>query len=176
MLQPLQRLGAEVTGIDAAERSLEVARMHSSWWTGDIKPPTFVHSTVEDLAKTGAKFDVVVASEVIEHVNEVSQFVESCSELVADGGALVVTTLNRTAKSYALAIVAAEHLLRLVPVDTHDWHRFLTPKEVGDHVRENGLSVENLGGMFYNPVCNSWSQTWDTDVNYFLVARKSVAE
>lgn len=167
--EPLARLGARVTGIDASERNIAVARAHAheSGITIDYR-----ETTAEALAAAGERFDAVLALEIVEHVTDPPGFVETCARLVAPGGALILSTLNRTPKSFLLGIVGAEYLLRWLPPGTHDWRRFLKPSELSDHVRYAGLEIEEVAGVEYNPLTASWRLTRDPSVNYMMLAGK----
>jgi SAM-dependent methyltransferase len=129
-------------------------------------------ATAEELAAAGETFDAVLAMEVIEHVVDRDGFVSACAELLAPGGLLFAATINRTRKAYALAIVAAERLLRWLPPGTHDYNRLVRPDELDSSLRAAGLEPLHWAGVTYNPVADSWRQSGDLDVNYMLVARK----
>lgn len=168
--EPMARLGARVTGVDAGAEAIEVARRHAAAGGLDID---YRCSTVEALADQGARFDVVLALEIVEHVADVPGFLAALETILAPGGALVMSTLNRTAKSFMLAIVGAEYLLRWLPRGTHDWHRFLRPSELAAGLRATGLEVAEVTGMVYDPLHASWTLSpRDLDVNYILLARK----
>jgi 2-polyprenyl-6-hydroxyphenyl methylase/3-demethylubiquinone-9 3-methyltransferase len=169
LAEPLARLGATVTGIDAAERNIGVARLHAERSGLDID---YRATTAEALAESGAGFDIVLNMEVIEHVADVPLFARSCAALVAPGGLMVVATINRTARAYALAIFAAENILRWLPRGTHDWNKFLTPEEVTALLTRNGLRVTDETGVVYNPLRDQWRQAPDMGVNYMLLAEK----
>jgi 2-polyprenyl-6-hydroxyphenyl methylase/3-demethylubiquinone-9 3-methyltransferase len=167
--EPLARLGATVTGIDAAERNIAIARLHAEQSGLEID---YRAQTAEALAATGATFDIVLNMEVIEHVDDVPLFAQSCAALVKPGGLMVVATINRTARAYALAIFAAENVLRWLPRGTHDWNRFLTPDEVKALLKRNGLRIVDETGVVYNPLRDLWRQAPDMGVNYMLLAEK----
>lgn len=134
----------------------------------------FIHGAAEHLVDEGRTFDVVMALEVIEHVDNPELFVELCAELVKPNGIVIFSTLNRTWKSYALGIVAAERLLRWVPVGTHDWKKFIKPSELSRLAQNAGLTLKDAKGMVFNPLTNEFSiHPHDLDVNYFLVASPS---
>jgi 2-polyprenyl-6-hydroxyphenyl methylase/3-demethylubiquinone-9 3-methyltransferase len=129
---------------------------------------------VEGLIAAGEKpFDIVLALEVIEHVADPAQFLADCARLLAPGGLLVMATLNRTAKAFALAIVGAEHVLRWLPAGTHDWSKFVTPEEARSALEKAGLAVDRPVGVSFSPLSGRWSLGNDTAVNYMLVARKA---
>ncbi|MFC5066840.1 bifunctional 2-polyprenyl-6-hydroxyphenol methylase/3-demethylubiquinol 3-O-methyltransferase UbiG [Flaviflagellibacter deserti] len=167
--EPLTRLGAKVTGIEPAEESIEIARTHAkeSGLKIDYRP-----TTAEKVLAADETFDVVIASEVIEHVADPAGFVRTLSALAKPGGLVLFSTLNRTLKSYALAIVGAEYILRWVPPKTHDWQKFVTPGELRRFVRSAGLNVSDVSGMIYDPLRGEWRLGPDTDVNYWLTAVK----
>ena len=169
---PLARLGAAVTGIDAAAESIEVARLYAEEQGLEID---YRNAAAEDLAREGAAFDLVVNMEVVEHVADVPAFIDVCCALVRPGGAMAVATLNRTSRSYALAIVGAEYLLRWLPPGTHDWNRFVRPDELVEALATGGLRSTELTGVAYNPLSDSWRLTRDSDVNYMVFAVKDEA-
>ncbi len=164
--EPLARLGAQVTGIDAAEKGIAVARQHAGESGLDID---YRPGTAEQLVEAGERFDIVLAMEIIEHVGDVSRFLGTVASLVAPGGMLILSTLNRTAKSFMLAIVGAEYLLRWLPRGTHDWRRFLKPSEVAVSIRPQGLALVEAVGVVYSPVTDKWRlSAEDLDVNYMM--------
>jgi len=165
--EPLARLGAEVTGIDPAPESIEAAKAHAEGARLDI---TYRAATAEALAASGARFDAVLLLEVIEHVPDVPLFLKSVAPLVKPGGIMVLSTLNRTLKAYALAIIGAELILRWLPLGTHNWNRFVTPDELRGALRGAGLALSDTTGMVYNPLADEWRLARDTDVNYFATA------
>ncbi len=169
--EPLTRLGAKVTSIDASHRNIEIAQLHAE--DSDLKMD-YRHMTAEDLVETGATYDAVINMEVIEHVADVEAYTTSCAALVKPGGVMFGSTLNRTKKSYLLAIIGAEYLLRWVPKGTHEWKKFLRPSEFVDVLSRNGLETLDLMGIVYNPVLDKWfHDAKDLDVNYMLVAEKA---
>jgi 2-polyprenyl-6-hydroxyphenyl methylase / 3-demethylubiquinone-9 3-methyltransferase len=147
--EPLTRLGATVTGIDASEEAIEVAKAHAAMMDLAI---TYMCISAEDLKATGQTFDVVLALEIVEHV---------------------LSTLNRTWKSYAVAILGAEYIMGLLPKGTHDWHKFLSPAELASHLRPLGFSFVNLKGMSYTPLKGQWHLSRDLDVNYLGYAART---
>ena len=169
LCEPLTRLGAKVTGIDAAAENIEVARRHAEDMRLVID---YRHASPEDLIGGGETFDVVLALEVVEHVTDVQAFFDAAAALVKPGGLLIASTLNRTPKSFALAIVAAEYLLRWVPAGTHDWRKFLKPSELARALRTSGLAVGDLAGLTYDAVHKTWQVSKDVGVNYILSAVK----
>lgn len=165
--EPVARLKADVTAIDPAEESINAAKVHAESEGLSIN---YRAVKVEQLAEEGALFDVVFLLEVVEHVPDVAEFIRISSKLVKPGGLLILSTLNRTLKSYALAIVGAEYIMRWLPVGTHQWERFVKPEELGDAVETAGLHVTDKRGMVYNPLKDSWNLSYDLDVNYFMTA------
>ena len=167
----LARLGAEVTGIDASAASVDIARI---WAEKNNLTLTFHHSTTEALLQgSDQQFDAVMSMEIIEHVADTESFSADCAAFVRPGGLFFGSTLNRTGKSWLLAIVGAEMLLRWVPRGTHSWHKFLRPAEYVDLVEKNGLIAQGLCGLVYHPVLDRWFRDeTDLDVNYMMVAHK----
>jgi 2-polyprenyl-6-hydroxyphenyl methylase / 3-demethylubiquinone-9 3-methyltransferase len=165
--EPLARLGAAVTGLDPAEENIAVARAHAAEQGLGIE---YIAGTTDDPGLTGRQFDCVSALEVVEHVPDVTQFLRSCAALVKPGGLFLTSTINRTAKSYALAIVAAEYVLRWLPRGTHQWSRVVTPAELRGHMMAAGLDPLGERGMVYNPFSGAWSLSGDCDVNYLAAA------
>jgi len=167
--EPLSRLGAEVTGLDPAPTNIAVARAHAE--AGGLAID-YREETIEAVVAGGRRFDIVLAMEVVEHVADVEAFVAACCAAVKPGGLLVMATLNRTLKSYALAIVGAEYVLRWLPKGTHDWEKFVTPDELGDAIVANGFALGAQTGVVYNPLTGRWSAARDMDVNYMLAAHR----
>ncbi|WP_414472973.1 bifunctional 2-polyprenyl-6-hydroxyphenol methylase/3-demethylubiquinol 3-O-methyltransferase UbiG [Microvirga sp. M2] len=168
--EPLARLGAGVTGLDPAPTNISVARLHAE--RAGV-PVDFRNETVEAVVARGERFDVVLAMEVVEHVADVQAFVTACAQAVKPGGCLVMATINRTLRSFASAIVGAEYILRWLPKGTHEWDRFVTPDELSDALRQAGFSVNDLTGVGYNPLRDSWSLSQDLSVNYMLLASRT---
>ncbi len=165
---PLSRLGGKVTGIDADQQAISVAKQHAKTQELNID---FIHGAAENLVADGRQFDVVMALEIIEHVDNPELFVQLCSKLVKPNGLVIFSTLNRTWKSYALGIVAAERLLKWVPVGTHDWKKFIKPSELAKLCAASGLTVTDAKGMVFHPLKNEFFiHPHDLDLNYFLVA------
>jgi len=172
-------MGAHVVGIDAAQASIDAAQAHLEKDPLLIGRVQYVTNTVEgyldddDIEASRKTFDVVIASEVIEHVSNPVVFVNNCSSLLTDGGSIFVTTINRTMRSYLAAILAAEYALRLLPVGTHDWNKFVTPDEVRKWLKEAGCTrIRLVHGMLYVPFINKWTWIPDTSVNYAIHAVK----
>jgi 2-polyprenyl-6-hydroxyphenyl methylase/3-demethylubiquinone-9 3-methyltransferase len=168
LCEPMTRLGAMVTGVDAADRNIDIARTHAQRMELSID---YRCAAAEDLAAEGLAFDVVLNMEVVEHVAEVDLFLNAAARLVRPGGLMIVATLNRTAKSYALAIVGAEYIMRWLPVGTHDWLKFVRPSELARSLRTANMKIETLTGLTYNPLKETWSlNERDLDVNYIATA------
>lgn len=168
--EPLARLGATVTGLDPAEKNIAVARSHAA---GQGLAIDYRTETVESVAARGETFDIVLAMEVVEHVADVDAFVAAACAAVRPGGVLIMATLNRTLKSFALAIVGAEYVLRWLPRGTHDWHRFVTPDELAGAITRHGLAVTERTGVVYNPLSDEWRQAADLSVNYMVAAART---
>lgn len=168
--EPMARLGAEVMGADATQVNISVAQAHADQQGLQID---YRATTAEALAEAGEGFDVVLALEIVEHVADPAAFIATCRELLRPGGLLIVSTLNRTARSFGAAILGAEWILRWLPRGTHDWSRFLTPDELAAKAEAAGLSVADRRGMIFNPIGFSWSLSdRDLSVNYILTARR----
>lgn len=165
--EPMTRLGARVTGLDPATTNVEVARAHAR--TAGLSVD-YRSETIESVVAGGERFDIVLAMEVVEHVTDMRAFVDACCAAMKPGGLLVMATLNRTMKSYALAIVGAEYVLGWLPRGTHDWQKFVTPEELEEAIAANGLAVTAREGVSYNPLADRWSRSADLDVNYMLAA------
>ncbi|MBL0898339.1 MAG: bifunctional 2-polyprenyl-6-hydroxyphenol methylase/3-demethylubiquinol 3-O-methyltransferase UbiG [Reyranella sp.] len=164
--EPMTRLGARVTGVDASARNVAVASLHAERQGLAVD---YRQGTAEALAAEGARFDVVLALEIVEHVSDVDLFLRSCGEMVKPGGLLFLSTLNRTAKAWALAILGAEYVLGWLPRGTHDWKKFLKPSEVARGLRAGGIEIDDIVGVVYSPLDRQWSlNRGDLDVNYML--------
>lgn len=173
--EPLARLGAKVTGIDAAKENIEIASEHADN-DPEIKDNVrYVCSTIEDFANEDPEkqFDAVVASEVIEHVENQALFIQTCSSLLVPKGSFFLSTLNRTNRSYMAGIVGAENILGLLPVGTHDWHKFVTPEEMDEMLTKAGCQLRLIHGMFYWPISNTWTWIPDASVNYAVHSIKN---
>jgi 2-polyprenyl-6-hydroxyphenyl methylase/3-demethylubiquinone-9 3-methyltransferase len=169
--EPLARFGAKMTAIDPAPHNIEVARRHAEKSNLDID---YRQTTAEALAATGAAFDLVLCMEVIEHVRDVKKFVAVTASMVRPQGLLVAATLNRTLKSFALAIFGAEYILRWVPRGTHKWEHFVAPHELATTLRAAKLHVIDATGVTYDPFADRWRQSQDMDVNYIMAAERKV--
>ncbi len=167
--EPMAKLGFAVTAIDAAENNIAVARAHAARSGLEI---AYRAGDPEELARSGAAFDVVLNLEVVEHVADAQEFMRTTVTLMKPGALMVVCTLNRTAKAFALAIVGVVYVLRWLPRGTHDWRKFLRPEELSAMIDRAGARVTELAGMSYSPFSDDWSETRDLDVNYMAFVRK----
>ena len=167
--EPLTRLGAAMVGVDPAEENIAVARAHAE---DEGVAIDYRATTAEAVAEAGETFDVVLAMEVVEHVVDVRDFVATCAGMVKPGGLMIAATLNRTLKSFALAIVGAEYVLRWVPRGTHQWDKFVTPAELERAFEGEGLDVIGERGVMFNPLADRWQLSSDMDVNYMLVGTR----
>lgn len=168
--EPMARLGADVVGADPATRNIPVARLHAeqSGLTIDYRL-----TTAEDLAAAGEQFDVVLNMEVVEHVPNPQSFLSACQTLLKPGGLMICSTLNRNAKSFGMAIVGAEWVMRWLPKGTHDWKKFITPDELAEFIRKAGLDPVDRKGMVFNPIAWSWNlSSRDLSVNYVTASVK----
>ncbi len=169
LCEPMRRLGATVTGIDAGIDNITIANLHAERSGLDIN---YHHQLPEDLAKTGETFDIVLNMEVVEHVADVEIFLQASASLVKPGGIMVLSTINRTLKAFALAKIGAEYILRWLPIGTHDWRKFVKPSELVQGLRPFEMDVSDLTGMVYNPFKDTWSLSKDLSVNYLVSAKK----
>jgi 2-polyprenyl-6-hydroxyphenyl methylase/3-demethylubiquinone-9 3-methyltransferase len=167
--EPLARLGAEVVGADPSADNIEAAKRHAA--QGGIAVD-YRATTAEALADAGERFDVVLAMEVAEHVADVGLFIRRCAEMVKPDGLMIAATINRTLKSFALAIVGAEYILRWLPRGTHRWDKFITPNELEAALEKNHLRVIGERGVIYNILADAWQLSTDTDVNYMVIAER----
>lgn len=170
LAEPLTRLGAAVTGIDASPTTIAIARLHAAQMGLAID---YRETTAEDLRVEGRRFDVVLAMEIVEHVADRADFLAAAAGLLKPGGVMVVATLNRTTKSYALAIVGAEYILGWLPRGTHDWRKFVKPDELTAELAATGLTIGEVTGVTYTPLADRWSLSADTGVNYMVLATKA---
>lgn len=168
--EPLARLGATVTGLDASARNIGVAQTHAA----EVGLTIDYHATTaEALADTGTQYDVVLALEIIEHVADIALFYDALSALVKPGGLIILSTMNRTAKAFAMAIVGAEYVLRWLPRGTHDWNKFVRPSEMAESLTKRGFANPTPTGIVYSPLSGKFSlNSSDLDVNYLLSAKK----
>ncbi|WP_299735941.1 bifunctional 2-polyprenyl-6-hydroxyphenol methylase/3-demethylubiquinol 3-O-methyltransferase UbiG [uncultured Roseobacter sp.] len=170
LAEPMARLGAEVVGADAAERNIPVARIHAEQSGLDID---YRHTTAEDMAEAGEQFDVVLNMEVVEHVASPIDYLIACRKLLKPGGLHICSTLNRNPKSYMMAIIGAEHVMRWLPKGTHEWSKFITPDELYDLMQDAGLDPVDRKGFVFNPLTWSWRLSdRDLSVNYVTASLK----
>ena len=169
LCEPLARLGANVVGADPSEKNIAAARLHAE--EGELAIDYRV-TTAEALADAGERFDIVLAMEVVEHVADVKLFVSRCAEMVQPGGLMIAATINRTLKSFALAIVGAEYVLRWLPRGTHSWDKFVTPDELEIAMELGGLRTTDERGVIYNLLADRWELSADSDVNYMVLGEK----
>jgi 2-polyprenyl-6-hydroxyphenyl methylase/3-demethylubiquinone-9 3-methyltransferase len=160
--EPMCRLGADVTGIDASMKNIKISKLHAK---KDNLKINYICSSPEKL-KISKKFDVILNMEIVEHVEDISFFLKSCSKLLNKNGLMFVATINKTLKSYVFAIVGAEYVLRWLPIGTHDWEKFVKPEELKEILSKNNLFLKKLDGMHFNIIKDEWSITNDLSVNY----------
>jgi 2-polyprenyl-6-hydroxyphenyl methylase / 3-demethylubiquinone-9 3-methyltransferase len=169
LCEPMARLGAEVTGADASERNIGIAKIHAEQSGLDIN---YLATTSEALAEKGEQYDVVLNMEVVEHVADVPLYLKSCSALVKPAGLMFIATINRTAKAYALAIIGAEYVLGWLPKGTHSFSKFLTPEEITSIISRHQMRIRDKCGVSFNPLHDQWRKSRDMAVNYMLLAEK----
>ena len=160
--EPMCRLGASVTGIDASIKNINIAKLHAK---KDNLKINYLCSSPEKL-KIKKKFDVILNMEIIEHVEDIQFFLNSCSKLLKKNGVMFVATINKTLKSYIFAIVGAEYVLRWLPIGTHEWEKFVNPKDLENILKKNNLSLNRLDGMHFNIIKDEWNVSKDLSVNY----------
>ena len=160
--EPMTRLGADVVGIDASNKNIQVAKIHAKKNKLDIK---YICTSPENF-ETKNKFDVILNMEIIEHVEDVDFFLKSCSKLLKKNGIMFVATLNKTLKSYVFAIIGAEYILRWLPIGTHDWEKFIKPNNLIDSLNKHNLKVDKIDGMKFNIIKDEWSISSDKSINY----------
>jgi 2-polyprenyl-6-hydroxyphenyl methylase/3-demethylubiquinone-9 3-methyltransferase len=167
--EPMARMGADVVGADASEKNIMIAKTHAA---GSGVAVDYRAVTAESLAEAGETFDVVLNMEVVEHVSDVEFFMSTCASMVRPGGMMFVATINRTMKAAALAIFAAENVLRWLPRGTHQYEKLVRPEELEKPITAGGMEVTDRTGVFFNPLSNQWNLSKDMDVNYMIVARR----
>ena len=160
--EPICRLGAEVTAIDASKKNIEIAKLHAK--ENNLKI-NYICTSPENL-EIKNKFDVILNMEIVEHVENVDFFLQSCSKLLKKNGIMFIATLNKTLKSYIFAIVGAEYILRWLPIGTHEWEKFLKPEDLIEIQKKNNLTIEKVDGMKFNFITDQWSVSNDRSVNY----------
>jgi 2-polyprenyl-6-hydroxyphenyl methylase/3-demethylubiquinone-9 3-methyltransferase len=167
--EPMTRLGAQVTGVDASSRNINIAKEHAKKNSLDI---TYLNDKPESLSSE-KKFDIILNLEVVEHVEDVDLYLNSCFKLLKPKGIMFTATLNRTLTSYVKAIVGAEYILKWLPVGTHDWNKFIKPEELEKKLTDLNFSIINMTGLSFNPLFKVWKKTKNLSVNYILVAQKN---
>ena len=167
--EPMFRLGANVTGIDASEKNIKVASLHSKNSGLKIK---YQHTSPEKMLEEN-KFDIILNLEIVEHVENLDLYLNSCSKLSKKDGLMFTATINKTLTSYIKAIVGAEYVLRWLPIGTHDWNKFVKPEELEKKLTKLNFSTKNIKGLSYNPFLNKWSKSDDLSVNYVITAKKN---
>ena len=160
--EPMKRLGANVTGIDASIKNIKIAKLHAQKNKLSIN---YLCSSPEKF-KTKKKYDVILNMEIVEHVDDLNFFLKSCSKLLKKNGLMFIATINKTLKSYMFAIVGAEYILGWLPIGTHEWEKFVKPEELKNILKKNNLVLSNLDGMHFNIVKNEWKISKDLSVNY----------
>nr|XP_036856997.1 ubiquinone biosynthesis O-methyltransferase, mitochondrial isoform X2 [Manis javanica] len=174
LAEPLGRLGASVTGIDPVDENIKTAQCHKSFDPVLEKRIEYRACSLEEIMEeTAETFDAVVASEVVEHVIDLETFIQCCCHVLKPGGSLFITTINKTQLSYALGIVFAEQIAGIVPKGTHTWEKFVSPEKLESILESNGLSVQTVAGMLYNPFSGYWHWSENTSLNYAAHAVKS---
>ena len=166
--EPMARLGAKVTGIDASEKNIKVAKIHSKESNLEIN---YLNSSPEMLKERG-EFDIILNLEIIEHVDDVELYINSCSKLLKNNGLMFTATLNRTVTSYIKAIIGAEYILRWLPIGTHDWNKFIRPEELEKKLSTENFKTIDVKGMVFNPLNNKWKKSNNLSVNYIICSSK----
>ena len=169
LCEPLAERGASVVGIDATARNVEIAQHHAAKGSLNID---YRHCLADQFLASGIQFDIVLNTEVVEHVTDPQRLMNMCSTLVRPGGALIIGTLNRTVRAYLIAILGAEFVLRWLPKGTHDWRKFVRPDEIEAMIAPHGLMVTDRTGVAFSPLNRRWHLSSDTGVNYLLTAKR----
>ena len=169
LCEPLTRLGASMTGIDASNNNVEIAKLHANEMNLNIQ---YIRCSPEDLDLKN-EFDVILNMEVVEHVSNVNLFIKNCSKLIKKNGIMFVATINKNLKSYVFAILGAEYILRWLPIGTHNWDKFLDPKDLEAIVNKNNFSTDEVVGMKFNLFSKKWSVSRDSSVNYISTFLKN---
>ena len=169
MSEPMARLGGNVTGIDAAEKNIKIASLHSKENNLNIN---YLNKAPEQLLKK-EKFDIILNLEIVEHVENLDLYLESCYNLLKKNGLMFTATINRTFTSYIKAIIGAEYILRWLPIGTHDWNKFIKPEELQKKLDNKKFTTNNIKGLQFNPIFNKWSQSDNLSVNYIICSVKN---
>ena len=162
LTEPMKRLGANITGIDASKKNIEIAKIHAK--KNNLKI-NYMCASPENMSEND-KFDVILNMEIVEHVEDINLFLQSCSKLLRKKGIMFVATLNKTLKSYLFAIIGAEYVLRWLPIGTHDWEKFVTPNKLIKILEKNNLKLDILTGMKFNIIKDEWKISNDQSINY----------
>ncbi len=166
--EPMCRLGGKITGIDASEKNVKIARLHAEQNGLNID---YQNKSPEQM-NTKEEFDILLNLEVVEHVDDLNLYLKSCSKLLKKNGLMFTATINRSFLSYVKAIVGAEYILRWLPIGTHDWNKFLKPEELEEKLNDLDLSTKNISGLSFNPLINKWKRSQDLSVNYIITSKK----
>ena len=166
--EPVARLGGDITGIDASEKNIKVASLHAKKSNLNI---SYLNKSPEEMSDKD-KFDVILNLEIVEHVEDVNLYLESCNKLLKENGIMFTATINRTLLSYVKAIIGAEYILRWLPIGTHDWNKFLKPEELEQKMSGKNFKTIEIKGLSYNPIFNKWKKTDDLSVNYIISSLK----
>ncbi len=166
--EPMSRLGASVTGIDASEKNIKVASVHAKKNNLNIN---YINKSPEQM-KNSEKFNIILNLEIVEHVNDIDLYIESCQNLLDKKGLMFTATLNRTMSSYFKAIIGAEYILRWLPIGTHDWNKFFKPEELEKKLENNKLKTLEIKGLEFNPLTQKWKKSDNLSVNYIICSSK----
>jgi len=167
--EPMARLGGNVTGIDAAEKNIKVASLHSQ--KNNLKID-YLNKSPEEM-NTDENYDIILNLEVVEHVDDLELYLSSCQKLLKKNGLMFTATINRTLTSYIKAIVGAEYILRWLPIGTHDWNKFIKPEELEKKLSKENFSTSDISGLVYNPIFNKWKKSSNLSVNYIISSIKN---
>ena len=168
--EPMARLGANVTGIDAAEKNIKVASLHSKKSNLKIK---YINASPEKMGEK-EKFDIILNLEIVEHVDNIDLYIQSCKNLLKKNGLMFTATINRTLMSYVKAIIGAEYILRWLPIGTHDWNKFVKPEELQKKLDEKNFSTNDIKGLEFNPILKKWKKSNNFSVNYIICSKKLI--
>ena len=169
LCEPLSRLGAKITGIDASKNNIEAAKLHSKEMNLNIN---YIQCSPENL-KLQDQYDVILSMEVVEHVSDINLFIKNCSKFLKKNGIMFIATINKNLKSYLFAIIGAEYVLRWLPIGTHDWNKFISPQELELITKKHGFKLDGVSGMKFNLLLKEWNESRDTSVNYISTFLKN---